>query len=164
MLFIAWPDGRFDIAGRTVRAALGRGGVKPAADKREGDGATPAGVWPIRYVLHRGEAPATALETRPIGEHDGWCDDPADAAYNRPVPLPYPASCERLWRDDHLYDRVVVLGHNDDPPVTDAGSAIFLHLARQDYAPTEGCVAISAADMEALLELARPGDAVEIRL
>jgi L,D-peptidoglycan transpeptidase YkuD (ErfK/YbiS/YcfS/YnhG family) len=96
-------------------------------------------------------------------EEDGWCDDPADPAYNRHVRLPYPASAERLWRDDGIYDIVVVLGHNDDPPVAGLGSAIFLHIARPDYPPTQGCVAVAREDLEALLAAAEPGDAVEIR-
>jgi L,D-peptidoglycan transpeptidase YkuD (ErfK/YbiS/YcfS/YnhG family) len=140
--------------------------VVPAADKREGDGASPAGVWPIRRVLYRpdrGSAPTTALPVAAISEDDGWCDAPEDPAYNRPVKLPYPASAERMWRDDHLYDLVVILGHNDDPPVAGLGSAIFLHLAKPDYAPTHGCVAVARADLEAFLGAAQAGDAVEIR-
>src|SRR5438034_855602 len=89
--------------GRALRCALGKGGVKPAADKREGDGASPLGVWPIRRVFYRpdrGPAPRTALPVAPIGEHDGWCDAPGDPAYNRRVTLPYPASAERMWRED----------------------------------------------------------------
>lgn len=165
MIFVARANGSFDLAGRGVRCALGRAGVVPAADKREGDGASPAGVWPIRRVLFRpdrGPAPRTALDVEAIRPTDGWCDAPDDLAYNRPVALPYPARCESLWRDDGLYDLIVVLGHNDDPPVRGFGSAIFLHLAKEGYPPTEGCVALARPDLEALLALARPGDAVEI--
>ena len=165
MIFIAREDGGFELAGRTVRCALGRAGVVSAADKREGDGASPAGIWPIRRVLFRPDrvpTPRTALGIVAIAASDGWCDAPGDVAYNRPVPLPYPASCEALWRDDRLYDLVVVLGYNDDPPVPGLGSAIFLHLAKDGYPPTEGCVALARADLEALLALARPSDAVEI--
>lgn len=166
MNFVATADGRFDIGGRKVRCALGWGGVKPAAEKREGDGASPAGAWPIRRVLYRPDrelTPKTALPTAPIAPSDGWCDAPDDPAYNRPVVAPYLSSAERLWRDDHLYDIVVVLGHNDDPPKPGMGSAIFLHLAKPRYGPTEGCVAISLGDMSDFLARARPGDAVEIR-
>ena len=165
MIFAAEPDGWFVLPGGKVRCALGRTGVVAAADKREGDLASPAGVWPIRRLLYRpdkGPVPATALPAAAIAPEDGWCDAPDDAAYNRPVRLPYPASAERMWRDDHLYDLVLVLGHNDDPPVAGKGSAIFLHLAKPGYAPTEGCVALSREDFEALLAVARPGDAVEI--
>jgi L,D-peptidoglycan transpeptidase YkuD (ErfK/YbiS/YcfS/YnhG family) len=165
VIFTATADGFLDLGGRKVRCALGESGVKPAADKREGDLASPAGIWPIRRVLYRpdkGSAPTTALPTAALSPDDGWCDAPDDPAYNRPVKRPYPASAEAMWRDDHLYDLVVVLGHNDDPPIAPMGSCIFLHLARPGYLPTEGCVAVSREDMEELLAAARPGDAVEI--
>ena len=166
MIFTATPDGTLDIGGRRVRCALGPAGVVPAADKREGDGASPAGVWPIRRVLwraDRGPKPETSFPLAEIQRDDGWCDAPDDPAYNRPVKLPYPASAEAMWRDDGIYDVVVVLGHNDDPPVAPLGSCIFLHLNRPGYTPTQGCVAIAREDLDALLKLARPGDAVEIR-
>ena len=127
---------------------------------------SPAGVWPIRWVYYRpdrGAAPNTAIEARELKPSDGWCDAADDPAYNRPVTLPYPASAERLWREDHVYDFIVVLGHNDDPVVAGMGSAIFLHLARPGYSPTEGCVAVAREDLAALLERAKPGDTLEIR-
>ena len=165
MIFTATAAGILDIDGHPVRCALGPAGVVPAQAKREGDGASPAGVWPIREVLYRpdrGPPPATAFRLRAMSEADGWCDDPADPAYNRPVQLPYPASAETMWRDDELYDIVVILGHNDDPAVPAMGSAIFLHVAKPGYPPTQGCVAIARRDLEALLDIAKPGDAVEI--
>jgi L,D-peptidoglycan transpeptidase YkuD (ErfK/YbiS/YcfS/YnhG family) len=165
MIFTAFSDGRFDLAGRTTRCALGKGGVIAAADKREGDGKSPLGVWPIRRVLYRpdrGGAPDTGLSVEGLKPEDGWCDAPGDRAYNRLVAHPYPASAERLWREDHVYDLLVILGHNDDPVVPGAGSAIFLHLAREGYAPTEGCVALSRDDLQGLLARAGPGDAVAI--
>jgi L,D-peptidoglycan transpeptidase YkuD (ErfK/YbiS/YcfS/YnhG family) len=166
MIFSAFSDGWFDLGGERVRCALGKGGVVAQADKREGDGASPLGVWPIRRALYRPDrsgAPETALSVQPLGPNDGWCDEPSDPAYNLPIQHPYPTSAERLWREDGLYDYVVVLGHNDAPVIPGAGSAIFLHVARPGYAATEGCVALAREDMEALLKLARPGDAVEIR-
>ncbi len=165
MIFRAWPDGKFTGPGISARCALGRSGVVSAADKREGDGATPAGTWPIRRVLYRPDRPAlprTALPMSPIAPEDGWCDAPGDAAYNQPVTRPYRASSEAMWREDGVYDVVVVLGYNDDAPVSGRGSAIFLHLARPGYEPTEGCVALNRADMEAFLSAARPGDVLEI--
>jgi L,D-peptidoglycan transpeptidase YkuD (ErfK/YbiS/YcfS/YnhG family) len=166
LIFTATADGWFDLAGRRVRCALGRTGVRPAGEKREGDLASPIGVWPIRRLLYRpdkGPAPRTELPVEAIAPHDAWCDDPAEAAYNQPIKLPHRGSFERMWRDDDLYDLVLVLGHNDDPPKPMMGSAIFLHVARPAYAPTEGCVALARADVEALAAVARPGDAVEIR-
>jgi L,D-peptidoglycan transpeptidase YkuD (ErfK/YbiS/YcfS/YnhG family) len=123
-------------------------------------------VWLLRRVLYRpdrGAPPSTALDIAAIEPDDRWCDAPGDPAYNRPVKHPYRASSEAMWRADGLYDLVVVLGHNDDPPRAGRGSAIFLHLAKADYAPTEGCVALSRPDLEALLSLAAPGDALAIK-
>jgi L,D-peptidoglycan transpeptidase YkuD (ErfK/YbiS/YcfS/YnhG family) len=138
--------------GAFVPCALGRAGVR--LDKREGDNATPIGVFPFRRVLYRpdrGRPPATRLPVAPIGEADGWCDDPADSAYNRPVRLPCAASHERLWRADALYDLVLVIGHNDDPPSAGAGSAIFMHVARPDWGGTEGCIAFRVEDLRRIL-------------
>jgi L,D-peptidoglycan transpeptidase YkuD (ErfK/YbiS/YcfS/YnhG family) len=165
MIFTAFSDGLLAMGAREVRCALGPAGVIPASLKREGDGATPLGVWPIRKVLYRadrGGPPATRLPLQEIREHDGWCDAPADPAYNQPVTLPYPASAETLWREDELYDLCVILGHNDDPPIPDRGSAIFLHCAKPGYPPTQGCVALARQDLEGLLAMAEPGDALMV--
>lgn len=150
--WLTWPEGR-------VRCALGKGGVR--ADKAEGDGATPVGCFPLRRVLYRSDRvakPDTALECQPLRPADGWCDDPQDLLYNRPVQTPYPSHHEVLWRADAIYDVLVVLGHNDDPVRPGAGSAIFLHVAREEYAPTEGCVAVRRDDLLALLERCGIGD------
>ena len=151
------------LGGRRWRAAIGKGGL--SAEKREGDGATPVGLWPFRELLFRpGRAapPLCALPTRPIGENDGWCDAPDHPLYNRPVPLPFEASHEKLWRDDGLYDLIVPLGYNDDPPAAGLGSCIFMHIARPGYAPTEGCIALCEPDLRSVLALLSPGDAVEV--
>lgn len=165
MIFTAMSDGRFVLNGRVTRCALGKGGVIAAQDKREGDGKSPLGTWAIRRVLFRpdkGEAPQTGLPTKALERDDGWCDAPGDPAYNRAVKLPHPASAEQMWREDDVYDLVCVLAHNDDPPVPGLGSAIFMHLAKPGYTPTEGCVALSREDMLELLAAARIGNAVEI--
>jgi L,D-peptidoglycan transpeptidase YkuD (ErfK/YbiS/YcfS/YnhG family) len=163
MALIVHPDGWVDWRGRRFRCALGRSGI--AADKREGDGATPAGRFPLRRVLYRADripAPLGALPAAPIAETDGWCDDPADAQYNRQVTLPRTGRHETLWREDGLYDLVVVVGHNDDPPVAGRGSAIFLHVARPGYAPTEGCVALALDDLWGIVGEMGPDDEIRI--
>jgi L,D-peptidoglycan transpeptidase YkuD (ErfK/YbiS/YcfS/YnhG family) len=154
MRAIVVPGGWLTIQAETVRAALGRGGVR--GEKHEGDGATPVGVLPLRRVLYRpdrGPAPHAAVPVQPLAPNDGWCDDPASSAYNRPVRLPLDVSAEALWRDDSAYDIIGVLGWNDSPVQPGRGSAIFLHIARPDYAPTEGCVALAEGDLRRVLAL-----------
>ena len=150
---------------RGFPCALGRSGL--LAVKREGDLGTPTGRFLFRRILYRADR-VPHIETRLPALHiepeDGWCDDPADAAYNRPVRLPYPARHEKLWREDHLYDLVLVIGHNDDPVVPGAGSAVFLHVARADWGPTEGCIAFTRDDLLAILTRIGTEDAVEIRM
>jgi len=155
--------GELQWANRTYRCALGHGGVR--IDKREGDGATPVGRFPLRRVLYRPDrlsAPTTLLPVAPLAPVDGWCDDPADPQYNRPVRLPYAARHEELWRTDALYDVIVVIGHNDAPVVPGKGSAIFLHLASADYRPTRGCVALIRQDLLDVLTGVGPDDVLEI--
>lgn len=149
----AGPEGVFRLGVQAWRCALGRGGIR--ADKREGDGATPAGLLPLRRLLYRADrlaAPrAAGLPVEPLAPADGWCDDPDHADYNRQVTLPHPARHERLWREDGIYDIVVVLGWNDAPVRRHRGSAIFLHLARPGLPPTEGCIALAEPDLRAAL-------------
>lgn len=152
------------VGSSTLPCALGRSGIRRVG-KREGDGATPAGDLALVAVLYRRDRvprPVTALSVRSIGRNDGWCDDPADRRYNRPVPLPHPARCERLWRDDRLYDIVVVLDWNLSRRRPGRGSAIFLHLARPGFAPTEGCVAVTLPAMRRLLAAAGRGAVLRV--
>lgn len=136
---------------------LGRSGQRVL--KREGDGATPAGSFSLKTVFYRPDRvarPITALPLRAIKPCDGWCDAPADRNYNRLVTHPYPASAERLWRDDRLYDIVVEIGYNDRPRIRGRGSAIFMHLKGAEAGPTEGCIAFEPDDLRAVLGLAHP--------
>jgi L,D-peptidoglycan transpeptidase YkuD (ErfK/YbiS/YcfS/YnhG family) len=153
---LLWP-------GHRVACSLGRSGIR--ARKREGDGATPAGRFPLRGLRYRADrihCPLTRVACQPIRPDDGWCDDPADALYNRPVRLPYPSRCERMWREDRLYDLVVIIGHNDDPVIPGGGSAIFLHVAGTAYPPTEGCVALALPDLARLVAALAPDDHIVI--
>jgi L,D-peptidoglycan transpeptidase YkuD (ErfK/YbiS/YcfS/YnhG family) len=133
-------------------AAIGRGGVR--ALKREGDGATPLGAWRAMAVFYRPDRlkrPRTGLPVRALRPNLGWCDAPADRNYNRAVGLPYPKSHEKLWREDHLYDAIVVLDYNFTHRIGGRGSAIFMHIARPGFTPTEGCVAMTRAHLLRLL-------------
>jgi L,D-peptidoglycan transpeptidase YkuD (ErfK/YbiS/YcfS/YnhG family) len=152
MQAVVHPDGRVVMGGLVFRGALGSGGVR--RDKQEGDGATPAGLLPLRRVFYRADrvkSPDCAVPVEPIVPTDGWCDDPTHADYNRIVRLPHEAHHEELWRQDGLYDLIGVLGWNDSPVQRGRGSAIFLHVARPDYGPTEGCIALALGDLRHLL-------------
>jgi L,D-peptidoglycan transpeptidase YkuD (ErfK/YbiS/YcfS/YnhG family) len=132
---------------------LGPSGVR--LNKREGDGSTPAGVWSLRYLLYRADRmarPRTRLPVFAIEPDDGWCDDAGSRHYNKPVRLPFAGSHERLWRDDSVYDLLVVLDHNQDPAVAGRGSAVFIHLQRPDGRATEGCIAFRRNHLMYLLQ------------
>ena len=151
--------------GHDCPCLIGKSGTIAAADKREGDMASPTGSWPMRRVFFRPDRldpPDTALPLVPIHENLGWCDDPADPAYNRLVDLPFAASHETMWRTDGLYDLVVELGYNDDPPVAGRGSAIFLHLREPQTTHTAGCVAVAQDDLLRLLAGADTGTRLRI--
>jgi L,D-peptidoglycan transpeptidase YkuD (ErfK/YbiS/YcfS/YnhG family) len=154
---LSWSDG-------TAIAVIGRGGVR--ANKREGDGATPAGTYPLVFGFYREDRispPPSRLPMRALASYDAWVDDPADAQYNRLVALPYPARTEQLWRDDEIYDLIVVIGYNIEPVVPGAGSAIFLHIARPNFSATEGCIAVRREVLVSLIPLLGPGSTITIR-
>lgn len=182
--FLTFGDQRF-------HCATGKGGFSTA--KREGDGCTPIGIYFLRecwYRLDRLPPPKTGLPLKVIRENDGWCDDPVSKDYNKPIKIIscHPrlvrgsqATCcaaldprlrgddkvgyshERLWHDDHVYDLIVPLGYNDDPVVAGRGSAIFMHVAQDDYSPTEGCVALAFNDLLAILPHLTAQSRIEIR-
>ena len=146
------PLGRFHAGPVVVRCAIGRGGIRQ--EKREGDRSTPGGAFRLLGGFFRQERVlrnAWVPPMRPAGPNDGWCDDPESALYNRRVVLPCQASHEKLWRADRLYDLVIVLDFNIHPRHKNRGSAIFLHCARPDFAPTSGCIALRFDDLRRLL-------------
>lgn len=161
---LTYAAGRLFWPGGDVPAACGRGGVR--VDKHEGDGASPAGTFPLLCCYYRPDrllSPQTGLPVIALRPTDGWVDDSADPQYNRLVSLPYPAGHEEMWRADGLYDLVVPLGYNTDPPIPGRGSAIFLHVADPDFAPTAGCIAIGRDALLGLLPLLGTGSTITIR-
>jgi L,D-peptidoglycan transpeptidase YkuD (ErfK/YbiS/YcfS/YnhG family) len=148
-----------------VPVALGRGGI--CANKREGDGATPRGRFRLVRLWwrpDRGPRPQTLLPARPIRPTDAWCEDPGDRRYNRPIRLGPGAAGDRLWRADRLYDLVVELDHNTRPRIAGRGSAVFVHVARPGFAPTAGCVALTAGALRRLLATLSPKSRILIHL
>ncbi|MGH1419590.1 MAG: L,D-transpeptidase family protein [Hyphomicrobiaceae bacterium] len=155
--------GRLVYGALDLPCALGRTGI--VVRKREGDGATPVGIFPIRIGFYRPDKirkPASSLSMAALCLTDGWCDAPDDRNYNRAVDLPYPASAETMWRADHLYDIGLIPEHNHSPRIRGGGSAIFVHLATPNFSATEGCVALQRQDMLKLLGVIRPGDELVI--
>ncbi len=153
-----------EFGGKKYKCAIGKSGFSP--DKKEGDNCTPIGVFPLRGVFYRADKtgkPATKLHVTETLPDDGWCDAADDENYNKKVKLPYPASHEKLWRDDGLYDLVVMIGYNDEPPEAGKGSAIFMHVARPEYQGTEGCVALEIGDLKELLAQITPETRIIIR-
>ena len=158
----ARSQGVISLRGVTFPCALGKGGIRLL--KREGDGATPVARMKVLRGYFRRDgvvAPRTSLPMTPIRADLGWCEVPSDRNYNRPVRMPYAASHETMRRKDNLYDACIVLDWNIRPRRRNCGSAIFFHLARPGYTPTEGCIAVSARTMQRLLPLL-PGAAFRV--
>ncbi len=152
------------IAGsQALPVALGRGGIR--ANKREGDGGTPRGIFRPRQLWWRADRhprPRTLLPIRAIGGDDAWCEDPASRHYNQPIRRGREHQGDRLKRDDHLYDFIIEIDHNTSPRIAGRGSAVFLHLARPDFSPTAGCVAMTKPAMLRLLRRLGPDTKIAI--
>lgn len=147
-----FSSGKLVWKNKEYKCALGRSGISD--DKTEGDQKTPLGCFPLREIFFRPDKIKqieTVLPVKPLNPEDGWCNDPKDKNYNRFVKLPYSASAENLWQEDRLYDIIVMLGYNDNPVVSGKGSAIFMHIARENYSPTDGCIALSLPDLLEIL-------------
>jgi L,D-peptidoglycan transpeptidase YkuD (ErfK/YbiS/YcfS/YnhG family) len=150
-------QGWLSAGGRYTRVALGRSGIK--ANKREGDGATPAGRYRLVRLWWRADRiprPRTLLPVRRVRALDGWCEDPSDRRYNRAITIPPGQPGDRLWRSDALYDLVIEIDHNQRPRVSGRGSAVFVHGARADLSPTAGCISLPINDLRRLVACLGP--------
>lgn len=137
--------------GKEYRCTIGRGGIAAPGEKREGDLKTPRGRLALRGCYYRPDRmlppPVTQLPLTALSPQHGWCDDPDHPLYNQEVTLPFAARHEKLWREDHVYDLIVPMGYNDGPIIAGMGSAIFMHVMREDGVGTEGCVALKKPDL-----------------
>jgi L,D-peptidoglycan transpeptidase YkuD (ErfK/YbiS/YcfS/YnhG family) len=125
------------------RCALGKAGVKKKI--MEGDNITPKGIFKIIKIYYRSdkiEEIKTLIKRIKIRKNMGWCDDPKSRSYNQQINLPTKYSHEKLYRNDNLYDLIAVLNYNTDPIIKNKGSAIFLHIAKNSYQETKGCIAL----------------------
>jgi L,D-peptidoglycan transpeptidase YkuD (ErfK/YbiS/YcfS/YnhG family) len=150
-------QGILTLGQRAIPVVLGRAGIR--ANKREGDGATPAGrLRPLRlwWRPDRGPRPKTLLPVQRIEPDLAWCEEPADRRYNRPFRRSANEPGDRLWRADPLYDLIVEIDHNTRPRVAGRGSAVFLHVARSDRGPTAGCIAMGERELRWLLHNLSP--------
>ena len=157
------PEGSLCFANKVYRCALGKFGV--ITDKREGDGATPAGTFPIREVLYRPDRvakPKTGLKVSPLKPSDAWSDDPKDLDYNKRVSLRPSGQVERLWRTDDLYNIIIIIGYNDNPVKKLMGSAVFLHVAKDGFKHTRGCVALKQGDLLEIITSPAPPEYITI--
>lgn len=164
MNLIVNPTGRAIWNNTSYPCAFGSGGI--SFRKKEGDGATPAGMFELRRVFFRPDrigAPSTRLPVTALRPTDGWCDHPEHTNYNQYVTLPFDGDHETLWRDDHVYDLIVVVGHNDQPVVRGKGSAVFIHVAAPNYRKTRGCIAFSKTHLLEILDQWSPESKLEIR-
>ncbi|MGM0482567.1 MAG: L,D-transpeptidase family protein [Patescibacteria group bacterium] len=146
-------SGKLLFKDRKYKIAIGKNGV--TKNKEEGDGKTPIGCFKMREILYRKDKvkrPKSSLPIKEIQKDDGWSDDPSSSNYNKLIKLPANESYEALWREDDVYDLIVPLGYNDLDPVSGKGSAIFMHIARPDFSPTEGCIALLKEDLLEILE------------
>ncbi len=144
---------QLSLDGASFFCVFGREGVTD--NKTEGDWKTPTGKYKIRKIFYRKDKIPeleTQIECVPISQDDAWCDDSLLPEYNSFVKLPFNGSYENLWRDDDLYDVIVVIGYNDEPAITDKGSAIFIHIMKEDMEYTRGCLAIKKEDMMFLVK------------
>ena len=134
-----------------VKCAIGKRGI--GIKKREGDLITPRGIYKIKYIFYRPDKIKnlkTKFRKKTINKKMGWCDDPKSKKYNKLINLPFKFNYEKLYRADGIYDIILVLNFNSKPIKRNRGSAIFIHIAKKNYSPTKGCVAIRRADIKIL--------------
>ena len=131
-----------------IKCSIGKEGI--TRNKKEGDLKTPKGKFKLKLIFYRKDKIKilkTSLKKIAIQKNMGWCDDIKSKKYNKLISFPFKYSAEKLWRKDNIYDVAIVLNYNLNPVKKNKGSAIFLHIAKKNYIPTRGCIAINRKDM-----------------
>ena len=152
MMHIKLKNKKLHFSNYKIKCAIGKRGI--SRKKREGDGCTPKGAFKFKYLLYRKDKIfkiRSHLKKIVIKKNMGWCDDSSSNSYNKLIKFPFIHSAEKLYRKESIYDVILVINYNLKPIVKDKGSAIFLHIAKKNYSPTKGCLAISKKDMKLLL-------------
>jgi len=145
------------------RCALGEAGIKKK--KKEGDNITPKGEFKIIKVYYRDDKVkniTTSIKKLKIKKNTGWCDDPNSKFYNKQIKLPSKFSHEKLYRDDNLYDLILVSNYNMNPIIKNKGSAIFIHVAKNSYERTKGCIALKKEHLIKLLSQIKKDTKIKI--
>jgi len=145
------------------RCALGKGGIGKKA--KEGDSITPIGIFKLVKVFYREDKIKnikTSLKKIKIKKNLGWCDDPKSKFYNKLIKLPSKIRYEKLYRDDRLYDLIIILDYNLNPIIKNKGSAIFIHIASKSFKKTQGCIALNKKDLIYLLSIIKKSTKIKI--
>jgi L,D-peptidoglycan transpeptidase YkuD (ErfK/YbiS/YcfS/YnhG family) len=145
------------------RCSLGKAGIKKK--EKEGDNITPRGIFKIICIYYRSDRIkkiTTALKKIKIKKTMGWCDDPRSSFYNKEVKLPNKFNYDKFYRKDNLYDIIVPLNYNTNPIIKNKGSAIFIHIANNNYKRTAGCVGVKKNNLVKLLSIIKKNTKVKI--
>ena len=145
------------------RCSLGINGIKNK--KKEGDGITPKGIFKLKKIYYRNDKVkniVTKVKKIKITKDMGWCDDPKSKFYNKLIRLPSKFSHEKLYRKDNIYNLIIVLDYNMNPVTKNKGSAIFIHLAKKNYKPTQGCMGLKQNDLIKLIKMIKKNQKIKI--
>ena len=147
-----------------MKCAIGKKGIN--YKKKEGDLVTPKGQFKIKYILYRKDKVkiSTKLKKKVIKKNMGWCDDPKSNHYNKLIKLPFIYRHEKLYKKENIYDIILVLNYNMNPVKKNKGSAIFIHVAKNNFKKTEGCITIKKQSLIKLIKKINPSTKVKISL
>ena len=140
--------------GYKLKCSIGKMGT--TYSKKEGDLFTPKGLYKLGLLYYRKDRiklTKCKIKKKVIKKNMGWCDDIRSKKYNREICFPFIYSAEKLYRNEKIYDIFINIKYNYRPTIKNKGSAIFLHLAKNNYKPTSGCVAIKKKDFLKILPL-----------
>ena len=146
-----------------AKCAVGKRGI--SIKKKEGDFITPKGTFKIREIFYRKDRVQnliTRIKKTVIRKNMGWCDDPKSKKYNKLIYFPFKHSAEKLYRRENIYDIILVLNFNMNPVKKNKGSAIFIHVAKKNFQPTQGCIALDKSELIKLVKSIKINTIVKI--